>query len=287
MKKIAGVVIAAGAAMGLAFSLFRVDSPSAFTGPFGGPTGGQGLAAGPPLCFNASCSIYGSSDGSSAVFTGGPISSPSGFVEGVLAASTVDVPGQSFVASRASGTDYAFRSTNNARWDFGNGANDFVVSTGGAVSANSWSFADVTSDILDFTSDGLGMLNARIFPTGSLSTCASRAGTMNYLNTDDHFYGCNGTASQQLAYRAAWTGSLDFAVFAAIDCQDLTFTATGAVSDEPIAVGGCGAVHNGDPDLTCDVSISATNTARVRLCCVDAAGCADLASITFSAAAVR
>jgi hypothetical protein len=129
----------------------------------------------------------------------------------------------------------------------------------------------------------------RLTPYSATPTCnAGATGSFSVDTDDSRAYYCNGTASQVMALRGGpWSSALDFAVFAGAACQTLTFAASGAVLDEAVVAGGCGSVFNGDTDLTCEVSITATDVASVRLCCIDAAGCADLGSITFTATALR
>lgn len=119
------------------------------------------------------------------------------------------------------------------------------------------------------------------------SCAASNAGTFSTLTSTGASFYCNGTAARQLVTQTSWSSSLDFAAFANQVCQTITFTATGAIKDEAVALGGCGSVFGGDTDLTCEASITANDEAAVRLCCIEAAGCADLAAITFTVTALR
>lgn len=119
------------------------------------------------------------------------------------------------------------------------------------------------------------------------SCAAGSAGTFSTLASSGAAYYCNGTAAQKIGTTVSWSGSLNFVAFGNQVCQDLTFAASGAVKDEAVVLGGCGSVFNGDLDLTCEASIIANGTADVRLCCIDATGCADLAAITFTITAVR
>lgn len=129
----------------------------------------------------------------------------------------------------------------------------------------------------------------RDFPTSDTTGCAAGTeGGHKARSTDNRWVYCDGTTVQILAFRGGpWSGAIDFAAAVGVGCQTGTFTATGAVTDEPIAVGGCGSVVNADADYTCSAAITATNTATVQICCQDVGGCANPASITFSAAALR
>jgi hypothetical protein len=123
---------------------------------------------------------------------------------------------------------------------------------------------------------------------GSTPACtAGVAGGLKGNSTSHELIYCDGTANNTVAFVAEWSSALNFAVFASDTCQTLTFTATGAVRNEPMALGGCGDVFDADTDLSCDGAVTATDTVSVRLCCNDSAGCADPASITFTAAALR
>jgi hypothetical protein len=84
-----------------------------------------------------------------------------------------------------------------------------------------------------------------------------------------------------------WSAALDFPAFANSTCEVLSFTATGAVLDEPVVPGGCGTVVGTDKDLRCNAVVSTSNQVSIQICCEDSAGCADLPSLTFSASALR
>lgn len=128
-----------------------------------------------------------------------------------------------------------------------------------------------------------------VFPSSDVSGCA--AGTEGGIKANSGTHRatyCDGTTPQKLGYREVWSGAVDFAAFGGTGCQDLTFTATGAVAGEPIASGGCGSIYAADADLQCGMAISATDTATVRVCCSDVvSGCGNPPSITFTAAALR
>lgn len=98
---------------------------------------------------------------------------------------------------------------------------------------------------------------------------------------------CNGTANQNVAFTDSWGGALNFAVFAGAGCQTLTFAATGAVRNEKVVLGGGGDVFDADADLSAEAAVATTDVVSVRLCCADAAGCADPGSIDFTAAPLR
>lgn len=200
----------------------------------------------------------------------------------------VDIFPHAVIAQAAAG-EYGFRVLHDGVYtDFGGSTNDRVYASNGTVIANSWKFGDITVETIGSAQGYIWMFSPTPFPAGSLIPCTSgRKGALQTLSSDGRTYQCNGTVDQTFAWREVWTGALDFAVFASNSCQNLTFTATGAVAGEPIAEGGCGPAMAGDPDLTCKVSISDTNTASVRICCNDTLGCANLASITFTAAALR
>lgn len=84
-----------------------------------------------------------------------------------------------------------------------------------------------------------------------------------------------------------WSGSADFASFSGQGCQTLTFSAPGAIVDEPVMAGGCGSIYSFHNNLTCSISITAADTASVRLCCTDVSGCSNPGPITFSITTVR
>lgn len=140
-----------------------------------------------------------------------------------------------------------------------------------------------TGAVLIDDADGL-----EINPQASTPTCAAgNAGTFSTLTSTGAPFYCDGTAARQIVTQVSWSDSLDFAGFGTPVCQDITIASTGAIKDEPVALGGCGSVFAGDTDLTCQASITADNVATVRLCCIEATGCADLPAITFTVTALR
>lgn len=246
---------------------------------------------GPGFCFNGSCGVSFSSDGGVVTLSGAELDATLKNSQNVN--SGTDIGPHAVIAQAASG-EAAFKvNQNGARYYFANSGNVYCYSDGAIViCASQWDIAaGVTTNIIGASTAGrnrVEMFYPQPIPLGSLLTCdATHMGVLQTLSGDGRTYQCNGTSNQTFGFRAAWTGALDFAVFASNTCQDLTFTATGAVANEPIAEGGCGAVFVADSDLTCKVVISATNTARVRVCCNDTLGCTDLSSITFTAAALR
>lgn len=307
-----GAIGVVGFALALSGLVAFMGNP--FSGPFGGPSqpssggtsteeptftstqtdGGAAfvIPTGGKVCLNGeACTVYVAYDGGTVGVNGAPLEVPEGFVDGVLAAANVDVPGHTFIAQAADG-EYGFRNLNNARVDFGAGTTDYCQTVVNEVQcASPWQFVQVEVDTIGAATpsrDKIDLFFPRPYPFASLSTCDSdHQGVLKTLTTDGRTYQCNGTVNQSFAFRSAWSGALDFAVFASSGCQTLTFTATGAALDEPLSIGGCGSVMNGDGYLSCDVAITATNTASVRVCCGNTLGCSDLASITFSAAALR
>lgn len=165
------------------------------------------------------------------------------------------------------------------------GSNIFLTNAGFDAGNNS-TIMNTTSGKAVLFNDADGI---RLTPYSATPTCnAGATGSFSVDTDDSRAYYCNGTTTQAFAMRGGpWSGALDFAVFGGAICQTLTFAATGAVLNEVIAVGGMGSVTNGDPDVIGGISITAADVASVRLCCVDTLGCADLGSITFTAAAIR
>lgn len=176
---------------------------------------------------------------------------------------------------------------------FGSTGNVTITGNGGITLANAGLDLNNNTTMMNTASGKPILVNEesgfRLTPYSATPTCnAGAAGNFSTDSDDNRAYYCNGTAAQTIAFLGGpWSKDLDFAIFAGAGCQTLTFVATGAVLDETVAPGGCGSVSNGDADLTCEISITATDTASVRLCCIDAAGCADLGVIVFSAAALR
>lgn len=218
---------------------------------------------------------------------------------GTLTRADRDVYGNAFVASAMQpdgGTArYSFISNQDSCMKLGGGVAADVCAAAGVISFNAGDVVVPTMHVTQpacpvgqtcrWYSDAWG---PGFFPRASLPACAAgQEGGMVALTTDHRPYFCDGTAAQRLAARASWSGALNFAAFSASSCQSLTFTATGAIQDEPVVPGGCGSVYSGDSDLTCNVAITAANTATVRVCCTDTLGCADIPSITFSAVAIR
>lgn len=88
--------------------------------------------------------------------------------------------------------------------------------------------------------------------------------------------------------RVAWSASLDFGLITAGSCDDITFTATGAVANEAVACGGLAALALSDAGMYGMCGVSATNTGFVRACCQRLlASCGNPAAITFSLTAMR
>jgi hypothetical protein len=159
-----------------------------------------------------------------------------------------------------------------------------ITLTNGALTVNGSVIRNLSTGAV-FVDDPEGL---EITPQASTPSCAaSNAGTFSTLTSTGAPFYCDGTAARQLVTQTSWSSSLDFAAFANQVCQTITFTATGAVKDEAVALGGCGSVFGGDTDLTCEASITANDEAAVRLCCIEAAGCADLTAITFTVTALR
>lgn len=260
------------------FTSTQTDGGASFVAP----TSGRVYLDGPTN------SVYLTYDGGNIGLVGAELDVPSGFTDSQKVNADSDISPHAVISQAASG-EYAFRALHDGvYWDIGASTNDRIYASNGTVIANSWKFGDITVETIGAAQGYIWMFSPTPFPVGSLTACSSgRKGALQTLSSDGRLYQCNGTADQTLGYRTAWTGALDFAVFASNSCQTLTFTATGAVAGEPVAEGGCGLVMAGDADVTCKVSISATNTASVRICCNDTLGCADLGSITFTAAALR
>lgn len=127
------------------------------------------------------------------------------------------------------------------------------------------------------------------FPTSDTSGCAAnREGGHKARSTDHRWVYCDGTTVQELAFRKAGSGAIDFGAIAGGACADGTFSVTGLVLSEAVACGGLNLLEDADAALQGSCSVSATNTVRVRACCHLLVGsCADPASFTFSAAALR
>lgn len=221
---------------------------------------------------------------------------------GSLTRADQDVYGNAFVASNRSpdggpGTDFLI-ATERGGIRFGPGTAERIVATApneltiqaGALKTQTTYIAQAANytntNMRWFTDSGFWF---GFFPNSTLTGCnASSEGGIRAYSTDHKPYYCNGTAAQAMVLQGGpWSGAVDFTSFSGQGCQTLTFTATGAVANEPVASGGCGSVMNGDGDLTCNVAITAANTASVRICCTDTLGCADLSPITFTATALR
>lgn len=127
-----------------------------------------------------------------------------------------------------------------------------------------------------------------VLPSSNVTGCASGTeGGLKANSTDHHPYYCDGTTAQPLPFTSSWSSTLTFSAFPSSGCQSMTFAATGAIADEPVILGGCGTVQSADPDLTCEAAITATDTASIRLCCIDIAGCSAPGATKFVAKAVR
>jgi hypothetical protein len=308
MRRVTSLMLAVGVAA--AGGMYALQSRPAVSGTFNGTISGGGSSSsssgsalaftstqtdgGPGYCFNGSCAVSFSSDGGVVTLNGAELDATLANSQNVNA-DTIITP-QAVVAQAASGQKAFGVAQNGARVYFCESGNCYCYDVGGLTTcANQWDLpAGVKTNLIAASTPGrdrVEIFYPQPYPLASLSTCDStHMGVLKTLTTDERNYMCDGSTDTNLKIAGMggpWSGSLDFAVFASVSCQTLTFAATGAVLNEPVAQGGCGSVLAGDTDLTCTVAISATNTASVRLCCLDAAGCADLASITFSAAAIR
>lgn len=298
---------------GLALTVALVGNP--FSGPFGGGNGGGGggsvassatftstqtdggaafvAPTGQRVCLNGSgCTVYAQYDGGSIGLVGSEVDVPNGFTDSQKVNADTIITPYSVVPQAVSG-QAAFRvAQTGARVYFDTGGNIYCYSTGAKVVCGS------TWDIPSFETDTIGAMTGgrdrveifypQPYPLNSLLSCDSaHKGVIQTLSTDGETYACNGTTNGRVAKMATWSGSLNFAAVTARTCSSLTFAATGAVLDEPVAPGGCGSVFNGDANMSCFVAITATDTATVRLCCHDNSNCADLPAITFTATAIR
>lgn len=307
MTRKASALLAASALVGLGASvfLFGPSDATTFSGtPFGGAgqsgSGGSSSQStftstqtdgGPGFCFGGSCAVSFASDGGVVTLNGAELNATLANSQNVNA-NTIITP-YAVVSQAASGERAFGPAHDGARVYFGESGNVYAYNNAGQiVFAASIEAGSMETDTLGSATGGrdrVEIFYPQPYPLGSLSTCdAAHMGVLKTLSSDGRTYQCNGTSNQTFGFRAAWSSALDFGAFAGASCETLTFAASGAVANEPIAAGGCGTILAGDADLECFVNVSATNTVQVRVCCRDAGdGCGDPASTTFTAAASR
>lgn len=218
--------------------------------------------------------------------------------EGSLSRADRDTHANTFVASATAPdggpAEFAYVSTRDAKWKLGGGDQCELDPTGNSLSVTCSDVRLRTAYITQpactpatnclWYSDGW----FGTYPAGSTPACNGLVeGGLKGNSTDHELYYCNGTSNQAVAFTRRWADDLDFAVFAGVGCQKLTFTATGVARDENVAAGGCGSVLDADTDLLCAVAATDTDEVTVKVCCLDAGGCVDLSPIDFSVAVVR
>jgi hypothetical protein len=287
-----GSLVLAGAAT---FTILPALSGSPFDGSGQSGVGGGGppsVSMGGNIYLNhPTDTVYLQYDGGSIGLVGAEVDVPNGFTDSQKVNADTIITPLSIVAQAPAGQAAFKVAQTGARVYFDVGGNIYCASDGSqVVCASAWIIPSLSVETIGSVQGYTQIFSPTPYPSGSLTACSSgRKGALQTLSGDGRPYQCNGTSNQTLSYTSAtaWSGNLNFSVFSGQGCQTLTFTATGAVADEPIAGGGCGSVYGGDGDLTCNLAITATNTASVRLCCIDITGCADLAAITFSARPLR
>lgn len=215
--------------------------------------------------------------------------------EGVLPNASTDVPGASFIAQASTG--YAFRSTNNVPWDFGNGANDEIVSTGSALrTAGSFIVSggqSLTTDILANTTANTGISvsvpGARYFRLipNTAATCTSGASGGLQSNSADgnRLYLCNGTVTLPLARMLTGSATVDPPSVDHHTCTTLSLTITGALTSDYPLVRAAAALSSGL--ILTNPRVSDADTVTAELCNTTAGSAVDQPSVTFNVALVR
>lgn len=200
--------------------------------------------------------------------------------EGTVGNADVYLPAYSVVLQAAAG-DYAIRVNNRAKVDFGDGPTDECVSTGGKVSCNSWTFGDVSTDVLaNKTTNGNITISLaryfRILPTGNQSCSASDSGGLKAASADGNRpVWCDGTAVYRMSRVVESAVTVDVASIAAQSCLTTSVTVTGAAAGDTLWANADFALPLGV--LVGNVRTTAANTVELTLCNVTA-GALDPAS---------